>query len=484
MRRRIDSWRITFILLGLSLILTGCSTFSGIPFLNSDITPGTKVEELNLGGMKHAEALAQLATWQKQALEREVVLRYDQQDISVPLKDLGADLDIDEIMQNVKEHPGSVIAANVHLDPAQAESVLAEKLTSLSHPAVDAGYQITHNTFQVIEATPGKEPDIAGIVAQIDTQPLGQIPQLIENLWMDSAPEISTEEMQALAFDSVIGEYCTYYNVTEINRSSNLKAAAASLDQKVLMPHEVCSFNQTVGPRTPETGYKDAYIIVNNEFVLGTGGGICQVSSTLYNAALLANLDIEQRAQHALAVAYVPLGRDATVNYPNLDLQFRNNTASVIYIRTYAEGGEMRVRLYGRKSDVSVQVDNYTRSVIPFETIHRDDPDLFIGESEQIQSGANGYQVETYKTVVDAQGNSTQTFLSKDTYAPTNRIVLVGTRAATPEPESSTVPVVTPSESSTTPIDDSGAQSGASSTTPVDSPTPPATPGTDERDEE
>ena len=119
--------------------------------------------------------------------------------------------------------------------------------------------------------------------------------------------------------------YTTWYKVYEVDRTHNLTKAANIINGVMVKPGQVFTFNQTVGPRTGVTGYRDALIIVGDRFEPGTGGGICQVSSTLYNAVLLAGLEIVERYNHGLAVAYIPPGLDATVAYGLQDFRFRNN---------------------------------------------------------------------------------------------------------------------------------------------------------------
>lgn len=132
----------------------------------------------------------------------------------------------------------------------------------------------------------------------------------------------------------LISEYTTYFNAQDVNRTENIRLAAKAIDGKVLGPGEVFSFNETVGQRTEEAGYKQAIIIQGRTFVLGLGGGICQVSSTLYNAVDLAQLEILERHHHSLRVDYVPPGKDAAVYYGVLDFRFRNNTKENLVIRT------------------------------------------------------------------------------------------------------------------------------------------------------
>lgn len=147
-----------------------------------------------------------------------------------------------------------------------------------------------------------------------------------------------------------IGHYVTYYNTRNKNRSHNLALAAKTIDNYVVFPGELFSFNQVVGRRTEERGYVRAPIIVRGELAEGIGGGICQVSSTLFNATDRAGLHIIQRYSHSRNVPYVPPGRDATVSWGGPDFSFRNPYNQPILIRAFAGGGAMSVSIYSSDS--------------------------------------------------------------------------------------------------------------------------------------
>jgi putative cell wall-binding protein len=141
-------------------------------------------------------------------------------------------------------------------------------------------------------------------------------------------------------------QYTTYFDANQVNRTVNIRLATKALDGKRLAPGEQFSFNKSVGERTAEAGYKEALIIEGDVFTPGLGGGICQVSSTLYNAAVLANLEIVERHHHTLPISYVPPGQDATVAYPTLDFKFKNTTGATLLIRSSVEGGTLTFKLY------------------------------------------------------------------------------------------------------------------------------------------
>ena len=143
-----------------------------------------------------------------------------------------------------------------------------------------------------------------------------------------------------------IAQYTTYFDASIINRTENIRLAAKALDGKLLAPGEQFSFNKTVGQRTAEAGYKEAMFIVGKTYVPGLGGGVCQVSSTLYNVAVLAHLEILERHHHSLPVNYVPPGQDATVSFPYSDFRFRNITDNYLLIRSFVEGNSLTSLIY------------------------------------------------------------------------------------------------------------------------------------------
>jgi len=165
-----------------------------------------------------------------------------------------------------------------------------------------------------------------------------------------SVPAKVDSELLAELGEKVIGRYVTYYNPRNLNRSHNIELAASTLDSTVVFPGETFSFNRTIGRRTVERGYREAPVIVRGELSEGVGGGICQVSSTLFNAVDNAGLQIVERYVHSRHVAYVPPGRDATVSWYGPDFRFRNTLDQPVLIRAHAGRGTMRVVLYSTES--------------------------------------------------------------------------------------------------------------------------------------
>ncbi|WP_406946064.1 VanW family protein [Halobacillus sp. SY10] len=153
-------------------------------------------------------------------------------------------------------------------------------------------------------------------------------------------------ELLATIRTKQIGQYVTYFNKNNKERSHNIRLAAEALDSHVVFPGEVFSFNKVVGKRTVEKGYKRAPVIVKGEVTEGIGGGICQLSSTLFNSVDLAGVEIMERYSHSKRVPYVPEGRDATVSWYGPDFTFKNQYNQPLLIRSKVVGGKMVVTVY------------------------------------------------------------------------------------------------------------------------------------------
>lgn len=177
----------------------------------------------------------------------------------------------------------------------------------------------------------------------------GQGPSKIEVPEMNIYPKVDSELLAHISTQQ-LGQYVTYFNSSNKSRSHNISLSAKAIDNHVVFPNETFSFNQVVEMRTRNKGYKSAPIIVKGELSEGVGGGICQVSSTLFNAVDRAGLQIVQRYSHTRSVPYVPPGRDATVSWGGPDFRFQNQYNQPILIRAKRYGGSMIITLYS--SDV------------------------------------------------------------------------------------------------------------------------------------
>src|SRR5213076_2842527 len=163
-------------------------------------------------------------------------------------------------------------------------------------------------------------------------------------------PKRTTAEAQRMGIVGVVSSYSTVYGGTS-NRIHNVQLVAHLVDGALIAPGAVFSFNGTTGERNAAKGFLEAPVIINGELTTGLGGGVCQVSTTVFNAAYEAGLPILERHNHALYISHYPQGRDATVNYPDVDLKFRNDTDHWLLLRTWVGSSSLTVALYGTPAD-------------------------------------------------------------------------------------------------------------------------------------
>lgn len=238
----------------------------------------------------------------------------------------------------------------------------------------------------------------------------------------------SIDDLGTEAFPYLISSFSTKYDASNINRSTNLAIATNKINGKVLMPGEVFSFNKIVGKRTVEEGYKDAKIYADGGVVDGLAGGICQISSTLYNAVLLANLEIVERRNHSYPTSYVSVGRDATVVYGAIDFQFKNSRNYPIKIEASVKNGIAEFKIHGmqEENEYEIKLIPITTSSIPYATQYVPNPTLAPGQQIITQNGHAGYKVTTYIEKRLAGVLVSKEVLSNDTYSPMKTIVNIG----------------------------------------------------------
>ncbi len=223
----------------------------------------------------------------------------------------------------------------------------------------------------------------------------------------------------------LIAHFTTYYGESGEGRKSNIALAASRIDKTVLAPEDEFSFNDAVGRRTEANGFKTAYIISDGEFVEGIGGGVCQVSSTLYNCALLAGLAITCVRAHSLPVSYVAPSFDAMVSSAS-DLRFVNTLSAPVTVRMYADGKYLRAEIYG-VDEVYIRRRSETVDVLPYPTEYREDATLEAGEEKVDTYGKNGIRSEGWLDYFKDGELEYSLLIRRDVYAPQKQIILRGT---------------------------------------------------------
>lgn len=244
-------------------------------------------------------------------------------------------------------------------------------------------------------------------------------------------PKVKLADITYTLYKDKLAGYTTYFDPSQSARANNLAIALRYLNGKIIMPGETFSYNTAIGDANYAKGYQAAATFKGGKVVQEVGGGICQTTSTLYNVALMANLEIVERHQHGLPVGYVPPSRDATVYSPSLDFKFKNTRKYPIKIVTsFSNSGSLNVSIFGTREETEYEVvlSHKYISTVPFTTKYEYDDTMPEGTQVVVSGGVNGYISEGYITkklngVVTYSG-----LLSKDKYNPQQQIVRVGTK--------------------------------------------------------
>lgn len=313
---------------------------------------------------------------------------------------------------------------NIPTQKAKASSIDMDKIYSEIHRQPQDAY---------FELEPYKiYPDVDGVdlaisLEEAKKQVTGEAQEYQFDLKITKATK-TIKDLGTEAFPYLISSFSTRYDASNTNRSTNLRIAAEKINGTVLLPGEVFSYNKTVGKRTVEEGYKDAKIYADGGVVDGLAGGICQISSTLYNAVLLANLEIVERRNHSFTTSYVAAGRDATVVWGAIDFQFKNSRNYPIKIEASVKNGVAEFKIHGmqEQQEYEISIIPKTTASIPYSTTQIPDPTLAPGQQIPVQAGHLGYKVTTYIVKKLNGVEVSRELLSNDTYQPMKAVVRVG----------------------------------------------------------
>lgn len=251
-------------------------------------------------------------------------------------------------------------------------------------------------------------------------------------------PKLTLDDLKSKLFRDTLASYDTYYGSSPQNRKHNIQLAASKIDGVILGPGDEFSYNTIVGPRTADRGFQMAHVYSSGKIIDDFGGGICQVSTTLYDAVLNADLDVTSRQNHMFTVGYAKPGLDATVSYGSVDFKFKNNTSWPIKIINHTTPTDVNFTILGTNTDPekTIEFRREIVKVLPYNTITTLDPTLPEGKVVTDQAGTDGYMVNVYKITKRGGEVEKEEFMHKDTYQPLDARVRKGTH-----PNDNKVPV-------------------------------------------
>ena len=309
----------------------------------------------------------------------------------------------------------------------------------------------------VIPSRDGRKLDVEATEQALLAAALRTVNRTAQIVVVAAEPKLSTEKAKAMGITGLVGRYTTFYG-GDANRIHNVQLVAELIDRHLIAPHSTFSFNKTTGERNAAQGFLEAPVIINGELKTGLGGGVCQVSTTVFNAAFEAGLPITSRTNHALYIDHYPLGRDATVNYPDIDLTFQNDSDHWILLRTIVGSSSLTVRLFG--TPLHRRVDSQTSPLEetgPTPVKRQPDPDLYVGQKVVEEYGQPSRSVSVRRVVYDAKDNLLFDNTWYSNYLAEPKVVLVGTK---PVPVESAPPATTETGTTTGTTTSSGTTTG------------------------
>ena len=370
----------------------------------------------------------------------------------------GIVINTDELLSEVKDVLNDInvkdVTMEIPVETKTPEDIDIDKIHSEVYKEVKDAYY-TKDPFTVYPEVEGVDFDVekAKEIISAEVKDEYVIDLII------TKPKVTIDQIGTEAFPDQLATFTTRYDASDKDRTTNLVLACQKINGKVIMPGATFSYNEALGPRTASAGYKNAKIYSSGEVIDGIGGGICQISSTLYNSALMSDMEIVERRNHQFVTSYVGAGRDATVVYGSTDFKFKNTRTYPVKIVASAKSGIATVSIYGIKEadrEYTYSFSTKTISTIPYTTKYVEDSSLAPGKEVVKQKGANGLVTQTYMTkMLNGKVISTK-LLSKDTYSAMQRIIRRGTSKASSS--STQTPTTTPNTPSTS-TDNSGTTS-------------------------
>ncbi|WP_021170376.1 Vancomycin B-type resistance protein VanW [Sporomusa ovata DSM 2662] len=451
---------ILFFLLIILLFSSVSMIAANTAFLvKNEIYHGVTVGDIHVGGLSIMQAQEKIVTTFKERTAKTPVITavYQNQKWTISAQDIDLSIQAKQLAQQaydigrtgniinrLKErylavNQGHKLPLSFQYNQAKIQSIFANIATSINKEPQNARIKLAEN-FEIVPEIVGHKVDLPKTLALALDNLNTKINFTFTIPVDDFIPSVVTSDFAEI--DGVIASYITHFDPWDQNRMQNVILAARSVNGLLVKTGEVFSFNEVVGLRLPQFGYKKAPGYINGVLVPDWGGGVCQVSSTLYNAVLLADLSIEERTAHFHPPGYVPLGQDATVADNQLDFKFKNTLPQNIYITSEVSGSRLTINIWGKQiqKQPEIYIVSTDKKILEPNTIILKDQQLVLGKEIVEEEGQRGIQVSTYRIKkVDGQVVK-QELLAIDEFPPVDRIIRVGAKIPVqqPKPKNST----------------------------------------------
>lgn len=405
----------------------------------------------DVSGMRLSSFHQLILTWENKWLERDIQLQSDGKTVAFTLTHLGAMIDVQPVLDDLIALRKGTLRQRTRHRWAMRHTALMPHIT-INESKLTAMIDQTWPEIQQANPVPAQRVITANDrVTYIEGKSIQRIhiatlndqlrnllllhdihhreAPLINLPFHTIHPEITVESLKAERIERKISQFTTTYRSSGTGRVHNIRSTAATVHDTLLAPGDVFDYEKIVRQTEKQFGFKQAPVIVNGKLVPGIGGGICQVSSTLYNAVLRSGLDIVERQNHSLPVRYVPLGQDATFASGYINFKFRNNLESHLLIRVETTEAQITVKLFGSMPEgLTYEVRSEIVSTIQPPVQYVRNPHLQQGSTKVISKGVTGYIVDTYRTAKQDGKVISSERVSRDHYRAKPTIIAANPR--------------------------------------------------------
>lgn len=412
---------------------------------------GVQIESVDLSGLSKEEAQAKFDEYWNSLLATEVELKVGEKSKQVSLQDLGLTYTNEEILEeaynvgrdgnlftnffkikSLEKNP-ETLSLDMSFEEETLQEVMKKKTKKFQKKKKNASITRENGEFVITD-------EVNGVKIDYD-ESIKLFTEKVASDWEDRAafsfdmvtevtvPEYTADMMKEI--QDKLGSYSTSYSSSAWGRKQNLKTGASFINGSVVYPGETFSVYEAVAPFTYERGYELAGAYLNGETVESMGGGICQVSTTLYNAVLRAELEIVERSPHSMTVSYVPLSADAAIAGTYKDFKFKNDTDTPIYIEGYGDGATLSFTIWGKETrDSNRTIEFYSETISSTAPKEEEvkDPELEEGKTKIISKGHTGYRAKLWK-IIKVDGVETERVLvNESSYSASKTKIAVGTK--------------------------------------------------------
>ena len=457
MRRRVTNY-YAVIILTISFLVFG-NALCAYAADENRITKGVFIDEVDVSGLTVKEAEEKVDDFVNELREREISIKVDENIVSTKLGDLGYSykmgdsidkaLDLGTAGNLIKRYKdlkdiaygGVSYPLEFVLDENSVRELVSTKVSEFNVAPVDATVARKNGEMIYTDHILGKKVDInATVFSVVDAiSNSWDRSNIVLDAYMEDVTPIYTRDVIELC-NTLLGSFSTEYADSAEGRAANLANGARLINNTVIYPGEVFSGYEHLAPFNSKNGYYKAGAYSKGKVIDSIGGGACQVTTTLYNAALEAELEIVERQAHSMTISYVSLSRDAAIAGTYKDLKFMNNTDVPILVQAYTKGRKITFRIWGhetRETDkrrIEFETRVLSETVPPADVIN-EDPTKPVTYRKVTQSAHTGYRAELYKVIYENGIEVSRTLVNKSSYSPAPRYITIGTKVVEEIPD-------------------------------------------------